>query len=191
MRGKHKNGQHPNSLANLKPIQPGEARNPNGRKSAGATIREWVNSFAEADLNIDQLRKIAKDPKEGWTRRAAAERIIRTMESGDLADFEDVIQGRTGLKDLRQSGIITEVVKKLRQKSRRVPVGDGETEEIIEREIELHDRAGADFDRVVEQTDGTPVQRQAITQHSSITIETAQARIDAILRRHLGNPGGN
>ena len=93
MRGKHKNGQNPRSLANLKPIQPGERRNPTGRRTAGATIREHINVMAEADLTAEELRKIARDPEAGWSSRTAAERILRAMESGDLADFAPLLRG--------------------------------------------------------------------------------------------------
>lgn len=189
-----KKGTNPNSLANLKPAKPGEVRNPQGRKTAGASIREWVNSFAEADLTLAQLRKIAKSPKEGWTRRAAAERIIRTMEAGDLADFAGFLKGENNLEDLRAMGINTEVVKKLKQKTRKVPVAGGEkddVEEIIEREIELHDRSGEDFDRVINHTDGNPTQRTESVNRTHITVDSAEATIDAILARRLGEPRQN
>jgi hypothetical protein len=50
-----------------------------------------------------------------------------------------------------------------------VPVGDGETEEVIDREIELHDRAGTDFDRIIDHTDGKATQRTEISGGIEIT----------------------
>lgn len=138
--------------------KPGQSGNPKGRPTAGLTIREHVNQLAVEDLTEDELRKVARDKKVGWTKRAAAERALRTMEAGDISDFAGLMRGENNLEDLRAMGINTEVVKKLKSKSRKVQVGDGEVEEIIEREIELHDRAGQDFDRVVNQTDGNPTQ---------------------------------
>lgn len=138
-------------------FRPGQSGNPKGRPSAGASIREHVNDLARRDLTENEIRVIARDPESAWPLRAAAERIIRAMEFGDLADFEGLLQGKETLEDLRARGVGTEVIKKVKSRSRTVsgPAGD---EEIIEREIELHDRAGADFDRIVNQTAGNPMQ---------------------------------
>lgn len=136
-------GNHPNSRKNLKPIAPGEVRNPAGRKTLGATIREQLNALGEAALTEAQLRRIARDQSEPFTRRAAAERILRTLDHPDLADFAPVAEGKKTLKQLRDSGVNTECVKKLKPTEHGV-------------EIELHDRGGEDFDRLVEQTDGLP-----------------------------------
>lgn len=138
--------------------RPGESGNPAGRPTAGLTIREHVNELARQDLTEAELRKIARNPETGWTKRAAAERILRTLEHGDISDFAGVLRGENNIEDLRAMGVNTEVVKKLKTKSRKQKVEDGEVEEIIEREIELHDRAGQDFDRVVNHTAGNPVQ---------------------------------
>jgi len=40
-----------------------------------------------------------------------------------------------------------------------VPVGDGETEVVIEREVELHDRASAAVDAIIGHTDGLLTKR--------------------------------
>src|SRR5687768_12871165 len=69
-------------------IKPGQVLNPKGQRSAGAIITQLVNALAEQDLSVAELRKIARDPATPWTKRAAAERIIRTVEAGDLADME-------------------------------------------------------------------------------------------------------
>jgi len=108
------------------------------------------------------------------------------MESGDLADFAPLLRGECSIEDLRAKGINTKVIKKSKQRTRRVPTTDGQREEIIDREIELHDRGGVDFDRVIEHTDGKATPRHEVQQQSHITIEEANAKLDAILRRRLG-----
>lgn len=143
--------------------KPGQTGNPAGRKTAGATLREHLNSLAEQGLDEPAIRAIAKDVKEPWPRRAAANRILRTMEAGDLSDFAGLLRGDNTIEDLRAMGINTEVVKKFKQKTRVVPKGEGSVEEVIDREIELHDRAGADFDRVIDRTVGKPVQAIDVT----------------------------
>lgn len=149
---------------------PGQSGNPAGRPTAGASVREWLNVLADKDLSEDEIRAIARDKKASWTKRTAAERMLRTLEAGDIADFAGLLSGENRLEDLRGMGINTEVVKKFKQKTRKVSVGNGETEEVIEREIELHDRAGDDFDRICDRTEGRP--KQEITQHVDGTIRT-------------------
>jgi hypothetical protein len=135
-------------------FKPGESGNPAGRKSAGATIKEQFNWLAEQDLNEAEVRKIARDKSLPWTRRAAAERILRTLEAGDLADMEPALRGEKDLTTLRSEGVNTEIVKKIKVKTRVTPDG----EEVIEREMELHDRAGTDIDRILDRTEGKPAQ---------------------------------
>ena len=144
----------------------GQSGNPAGRpKTAGASVQEHMNAIAAADLSELDIRKIARDKSLPWSRRAAAERMLRTLETGDIADFAGWQRGENNLEDLRAMGINTEVVKKIKQKTRKVPIpgGKGEIEEIVEREIELHDRAGADFDRVMDRTLGKPTQAMDLT----------------------------
>src|SRR5687768_8657030 len=82
-------GTHENSLRNLKPARPGEERSPAGRKTASATIKEHLNALAERNLAAKQLCTIARDDTEAWPRRAAAERILRTLETGDCGANAD------------------------------------------------------------------------------------------------------
>src|SRR5688500_18467351 len=134
--------------------KPGQSGNPKGRPSAGLTLRQWIDHLAAQDCTEAQLRKVARDTRAPWPKRAAAERILRTLEYGDLADLEPLLRGEKSLEELREAGINTEVVKKCKVKSRVTAEGD----EIIEREIELHDRAGEDFDRICDRTSGKPTQ---------------------------------
>lgn len=155
------------------PYKPGQSGNPAGRKSAGAYLREELNSLVYAQLTEDQVRRIARNKKESINRRAAAERILRLVEVGDLADFAGLLRGENSLEDLRGMGINTEVVKKFKQKTRKEVTGAGEdadVEEIIEREIELFDRAGLDFDRIADQTAGKPMQPTEHTGEITVTI---------------------
>ncbi len=133
--------------------KPGQSGNPEGRATAGATIREHLNAFAEQGLSEAQLRKIARGKAEPWPRRAAAERILRTLEAGDLSDFTAVLEGEKTIDQLRDEGVNTVVVKKCNSKVRHLKDGSGDAITEIEREIELHDRAGHDFDRVMDRTD--------------------------------------
>jgi hypothetical protein len=139
-------------------FKPGQSGNPNGRPTAGATLREWVNVLAAKNLSEKELRRLARDQKVPWPKRAAANRILRTLEVPDLADLEDVLTGDVTLKQAREQGLNTEVVKKMKVKTRYVLNRDGDAEKEIEREVELFDRAGVDFDRVTEHTDGRPAQ---------------------------------
>jgi hypothetical protein len=170
-------GQHPNSRKNLiPPAKPGEVRNPKGRTTAGASIREYMNAMAEAELTETELRTIARSKVQPWTRRAAAERILRTLETGDVADFLPVVEGKKTLKELRDEGINTEVVKKIKPSEHGV-------------EIELHDRAGADVDRIMDRTDGRPKQTVDVNNTTTITHTDARDQVAALaaaVRERLG-----
>lgn len=157
-------------VGNCKPpletrFQPGQSGNPEGRKTAGATIKEHINSLSNADLSEAELRKIARDKEQPWTRRAAAERILRTLEAPDISDFAGLLRGEDALEDLRAMGVNTEPIKRFKQKTRKVavPGQPGEVEEVIDREIELFDRAGDEFDRVCDRTSGRPQQDVKVT----------------------------
>lgn len=141
-----------------KPWKPGQSGNAKGRISAGASILEHVNSLAHAKPTEDKLRAIARNKKVDVIRRAAAERLLRLIEAPDMADFEDVADGISSLRSARASGLNTEAIKKVKVRTRTIPVKDGEPETEVEREIELFDRAGADFDRIMDRTEGRPVQ---------------------------------
>jgi len=150
--------------------KPGRSGNPAGRPNAGLTILEWQNQFSAKCLKERELRMIARDPEEDVNRRAAANQLLRLMECADLADYGDLLTGDATLSQLRRRGVNTEVIKRFKQKSRKavVPGSKGEeVEEIIDREIEFHDRAGENFDRTLNHTNGTPVQTVRADVHST------------------------
>lgn len=153
---------NPNSLANLlPPWKAGDIPNPAGRpKNLGSTVREMltqlgkINPDGTAAYDQDELHRIAADKRAAIPKRLAAKRLLMAMETGDLADFAGLLRGENRLEDLRAMGIDTGVIKRIKQKTRKLPKG----EELVEREIELHDRSGTDFDRVINHTDGSPTQ---------------------------------
>src|SRR5918995_1644717 len=66
---------HPNSLANLRPVQPGQALNPGGRPKVPAEVREAAMALT-ADA-IRTLGEIMRDPKAPpATRVTAADKIL-------------------------------------------------------------------------------------------------------------------
>ena len=81
-------------------FKPGESGNPTGKRSAGHTIQEWINTLGQQDLPEDELRRVARDKRLGWTKRLAAERILRSMETGDLSDFVPLMKGEKDLAEL-------------------------------------------------------------------------------------------
>jgi hypothetical protein len=140
-------------------FKPGQVANPKGRAaSAGTSIREWVNALAARELTELQVRRIARDKKAPLLKRAAAERMLRMVEAGDLADLEPYLDGSKTLAELRKAGINTEVVKKAKATRRT----DEKGVEVETRELELHDRAGEEFDRICDRTDGRPTQRMEV-----------------------------
>ncbi len=154
--------------ANLRPPwPPGVSGNPKGRRTAGASVREWVNSLVEGRVPAPALRKIADDEREEPARRAAAVRVLRMVEDPDLADFADAIEGGATLGELRDRGVPTRLIKRLKSKTRTLKGG----KTLTTREIELHDRSGEDFDRVIEQTDGRPRQTVAVESQMPLAIE--------------------
>lgn len=145
-------------------FRPGQSGNPKGRPTAGATAREHLNALAAAGLTEAQLRRIATDPKADGIRRSAAVRILRTFEHPDPADMEDMLDGRVTLRQLRQRGFNTSAIRKVKVKTRTLRDAEGNDAGVeVEREVELHDRSGAEFDRVFDRTEGRPRQQVDVT----------------------------
>ncbi len=147
---------HPENLK--PPWKQGDVPNPKGRPSAGINAQEWLNALQ--DTPEDELRRIASNKQESPIKRGAANRLLLFIERTDLADFEEVLDGAQSLKQVRESGINTEVLKKVKVKTRTIPGRNNEADTIeVEREIELHNRSGEEFDRICDRTDGKPNQR--------------------------------
>lgn len=144
----------------LKPyhFKPGQSGNPGGRKTAGASIKERINQFVEADLSEYQLREIASDKTRGINERTAANRLITLLERGDIADAEEFLNGEKSLRDLRKEGVHTDTIKKAKVVKKTFKTEAGENVEVETREIEFHDRSGQEFDRISDRTEGRPVQ---------------------------------
>jgi hypothetical protein len=79
-----------------------------------------------------------------------------------------LLKGKMEVDELRETGVNTEVIKKFRLNRRVLCRGAEAIGEEITSEIELHDRAGQEFDRIVEKTDGKD--RQPVDQN--VTIRT-------------------
>jgi hypothetical protein len=172
--GKYRVGyKRPPIETRFQPGNPGST----GRKTAGATVKEWQNYFSMQKMSETDLRKIARDKNEDWNRRTAANQMLRTLECPDISDYSGLLSGENRIEDLRAMGINTEVVKKLKQRTRRTSMKDGNIEEIVERDIEFYDRAGENFDRVCDRTDGKPTQSVEVVAQVNHSMQDAMKRI--------------
>jgi hypothetical protein len=124
-----------------------------GRKSAGASIREWLTVLSAKDLDETGLRAIARGGKEPVPKRIAAKRLLAALEAPDLADIEPVLNGSATLAQLRDAGVDTSVVKRLKVKRAATEFG-----EAVEVEAELHDRSLKETSWIADNTDGKPMQ---------------------------------
>jgi hypothetical protein len=137
-------------------FQPGQRGNPRGRPSAGSSVREEINRMAHEGATEADLLREARDPKNTWERRAAAERMLRCLEFSDIADFADLLSGKVTVEQLRATGVDTSVIRRFRRRSYSTTGADGTRQTITSAVIEFHDRAGDEFDRIVNQTAGMP-----------------------------------
>jgi hypothetical protein len=70
-------GRHPNSLANLRPAQKGEIRNPEGRNGASADREAWsiAAALAEAiqtERDPERREELMRELGDRWYRGAIA-----------------------------------------------------------------------------------------------------------------------
>lgn len=139
-------------------FKPGHSGNPKGKPAGGPEINGRINELICGKATEVDLRQIVFDKKEPIARRMAAVTLLKAIEYGDLADFEDVRNGKKTLRDLKTEGMSTDIVKKLKTKTREIN-REGQSPIIeTEVEIELHDRSGENFDRIMDRTDGKAVQ---------------------------------
>jgi hypothetical protein len=139
--------------------QPGQSGNPAGRVSAGASIREQLNTMIE--FTAAELRVVAKDRKAPASRRAAAGQLLRMIRGCDAADFESYVDGSKTLVELRAAGVDTQVIKKMgRTNTTRTDKDGGETT-TAKATLEFADPVGEALDRVIDRTEGRAIQRVA------------------------------
>lgn len=174
-------------LSNLVKWKPGQSGNPRGRPSAGLVIKEYINSLSDKDLTREQIFAISKDPKEPWSKRMAAIRMVRAIEDPDIADYEEYLGGQINLQELRARGVDTRPIKKIDETVRRIPQGkDNEPIVEIERKLELHDRSGDDFDRILDQTAGKPTQQVQIDEKREIQITVNVRPMGSVVEEIVG-----
>jgi hypothetical protein len=169
-------------------FKPGQSGNPKGRVTAGATVREWWNVLAEQGLTPRQLQRIIADPDSPFPKIEAAIQILQSIELGDVTDMEDLLDGKVTLRQLRESGVNTRIIKKIKVKRRTLYNEDGPEGEEVEREVELHNRAGDALDRIMDRTDGRPKQQVDVTSGNEPlrTSADGEAAADQVLDRLRG-----
>lgn len=158
----------------------GESGNPKGRPSIGCTLIEHLNILGAKSLSKKQLLKISRDQDEDYLVVSAANAILALGERVDLADFKDLLSGAMDADELREEGIDTGVLKKIKETTRYVPSGDGEYDREVTREIEGHDRSRAALTLVLEHTNGKPTQTTDLNINvlpQSVRITTPRTRI--------------
>lgn len=150
----------------------GQSGNPKGHVTAGNSIRTEINYLVQGKTTEKDLHRIVKDPDERIAKQVAALQVLRALESPDLADFQALVGKGATLDGLRRKGIDTTKIKKLKTKTKI----DNDGTEVVEAEIELHDRAGESFDRIVNQTAGAP--KQTLEVDATVASRIDEATVD-------------
>ncbi len=113
-------------------------------------VARYFNGMSRRKLHHTKLRAIVRNVNLPQLKRAAAERLLRTVDSVSIADFEEYCNGRATLKELGAAGVNVDALRKVKQTTK----SDG----TVTREVELFDRAGEELDRIMDRTIGKPAQ---------------------------------
>ena len=109
-------GSHPNSLAQLRPIQPGHTLNPGGRPRNIRTPQYWLVRLQ--DLTVGDLREVFEDGSQPASKRIAARLMLTSLE-GELKqgalDAANAVMDRTGGKPTQQIQMETKSRKSAKQ----------------------------------------------------------------------------
>lgn len=98
-------GNSPNSLKNLKPVQPGEVRNPLGGKTHGPEVKamrkltaEFLKQMIEiaASSDVAELTRISNDPKSTVTELMVARCLHKAIKDQDWSLFDRIIERLVG-----------------------------------------------------------------------------------------------
>ncbi len=102
---KRKGHRHPNSIAALKPIKPGEVRNPEGAR-AHDPIKKELKKFTQKYMrdtievaftgNIAALQAIVKNPNSPAFQVGLAKALANAITRGDWGTLESIAQRVVG-----------------------------------------------------------------------------------------------
>jgi len=91
---------NPNAADNLKPIQPGEVRNPNGRPKKFTTLmKENGYKLAEVNdsiqaimaMNEEQIKEVLENDDATMLEKTVAKAIIKSFEKGSLYSMDTLL----------------------------------------------------------------------------------------------------
>jgi len=103
-------GLHPNSRKNLKPVQPGEIRNPLGgrahnpeKRRIRAITEETLKDVVELALisDLKGLEAIIRNPETPAIKVGVATSLVKAIRKGDWRILEAIIERLTGKVAIR------------------------------------------------------------------------------------------
>jgi hypothetical protein len=157
----------------LTPYPKGKSGFAGKHNTAGAIIKNYFNGLARRKVSSVRLRTIIADEGKPHLLRSAAEQLLHSRSATTLADFDPWIKGDKSLTELRDAGIDVSLVKSASVSKDGI------------RRIELHDRAGQNMDRMMDQTTSRPKTEVSVTYEPRTESERETAR-DSILARIRG-----
>lgn len=102
---KYPPGRHPNTLANLKPIQPGQVLNPAGAGAQDPVTRElkkftsqYLSEMIELAVlgDLSELKKVAEDPKTPAIQVGIAKVLHKGISEGNWNVIEQLLARTIG-----------------------------------------------------------------------------------------------